>query len=54
MDGSNNDFYNASMFDFQDMRAVYCIRNGIDEDKRETTVEDLDDMYAKIKPEHMH
>lgn len=38
------------MFDFQDLRAAYCVENGI-EDEAPVTTEDLDMLYANIKPE---
>lgn len=53
MGGCLSDFYGASMWDFQSLRSAHCIKNGIDEDEKETTTEDLDDLYSKIKPEDL-
>jgi len=55
MGGQYGDFYGASMFDFQAMRAGYLVAQGIDEDQAPDQIdspEDLDNLYAALA-DHM-
>ena len=47
MDGHHDSFYSASMWDFQSLKSVYMLKNGVD-DSQETTTKDLDNLYSKI------
>lgn len=55
MGGSLDDFCDLSMYDYQVKLAAHKRIFGIkDEDTEISTTEDLDRLYAKIKPEHLH
>jgi hypothetical protein len=49
MDGALAEFSSSNMFDFQCLQSAYMTKNGIKpEDVKETTTEDLDNLYSKM------
>lgn len=51
MGGELDKFDSACMFDFQLLRAAYCLKNGIDEDAANESLDstdDLDELYKRM------